>query len=216
MNGNDSSQLEDWLTDIEAASELMGEGRTKLAQAKSRGLVRTLISEALTLHKTWEDIKDSLHLKICNSDIHTSIRHFMDIQQKEKESMAAYIHCFKREASRCKFDNDAATIRIFIKGLKNAHTLATKVYEKGPQSLADTIRVFEKLQAAQQLTSTLLPPSSVNIMSSDDDKCFQCQETGHMACYCPHIRCFDCDNYGHVTADPRQNSTLRHTSMQRQ
>ena len=27
-------------------------------------------------------------------------------------------------------------------------------------------------------------------MSSDDNKCFQCQETGHMACYCPHIRCF--------------------------
>ena len=201
LNGNDSSQLEDWLTDIETASELMGESRTKLAQAKSRGLVRTLISEALTLHKTWEEIKDSLHLKICNSDIHTSISHFMDIQQKEKESLAAYIHHFKWEASRCKFDNDAATIRIFIKGLKNAHTLATKVYEKGPQSLADAIREVEKLQAAQQLTSTLLPPSSVNIMSSDDDKCFQCQETGHMACYCPHIRCFDCDDYGHVAAN---------------
>ena len=38
-------------------------------------------------------------------------------------------------------------------------------------------------------------------MSSDDDKCFQCQATGHMACYCPCIRCFDCDVYGHVTAD---------------
>ena len=38
-------------------------------------------------------------------------------------------------------------------------------------------------------------------MSSDDDKCFQCQETAHMVCYCPHIRCFDCDNYGHVAAD---------------
>ena len=38
-------------------------------------------------------------------------------------------------------------------------------------------------------------------MSSDDDKCFQCQETAHMAHYCPHIRCFDCDDYGHVTAD---------------
>ena len=86
----------------------------------------------------------------------------------------------------------------FMKGLINAHTLAIKVYEKGPQSLADTIREVEKLQAAQQLT---LPPSSVNTMSSDDNKCFQCQETGHMACYCPHIRCFDCDNYGHVTAD---------------
>ena len=58
LNGNDSSQLEDWLTDIETASELTGESRTKLVQAKSRGLVRTLISEALTLNKTWEDIKD--------------------------------------------------------------------------------------------------------------------------------------------------------------
>ena len=49
----------------------------------------------------------------------------MEIQQKEKESLAAYIHHFKREASRYKFDNDATIIRIFIKGLKNAHTLAT-------------------------------------------------------------------------------------------
>ena len=157
LNGNDCSQLEDWLTDIETVSELTGESRTKLAQAKSRGLVRTLISEALTLNKTWEDIKDSLCLKICNSDIHTSISNFMEIQQKEKESLAAYIHHFKMEASRCKFDNDATTIRIFIKRLKNAHTLATRVYEKGQQSLADAIKEVEKLQAAQQLMSTILP-----------------------------------------------------------
>ena len=76
--------MEDWLTDIETALELTGESRTKLAEAKSRGLVRTLISEALTLHKTWEDIKDFLCLRICNSGIRTSISHFMDIQQKEK------------------------------------------------------------------------------------------------------------------------------------
>ena len=63
LNGQDSTQLEDWLTDIETALELTGESRTKLAQAKSRGLVRMLISEALTLQKTWEEIKDSLHLK---------------------------------------------------------------------------------------------------------------------------------------------------------
>ena len=94
MNGNDSTQLEDWLTDIETASELTGKSGTKLAQAKSKGLVRTLISEALTLNKTWEDIKDSLCLKISNSNIHTSISHFMEIQQKEKESLAAYIHHF--------------------------------------------------------------------------------------------------------------------------
>ena len=92
LNGQDSSQLEDWLTDIEMASELTGESRTKLAQAKSRGLVRTLISEALTSQKTWEEIKDSLCLKISNADIHTSISHFMDIQQSDKESLGAYVH----------------------------------------------------------------------------------------------------------------------------
>ena len=92
VNGQDSSQLEDWLTYIETASELTGESRTKLAQAKSRGLVRTLISEALTAQKTWEEIKDSLCLKISNADIHTSISHFMDIKQTDKESLAAYVH----------------------------------------------------------------------------------------------------------------------------
>ena len=177
LNGNDSSQLEDWLTDIETASDLTGKSRTKLSQAISKGLIRTLISEALTSNKTWEEIKDSLHLKISNLDIHMSISHFMEIQQKEKESLAVYIHHFKREVSRGKFDNKAATIRIFIKGLRNAHTLSTRVYEKGPQGLADAIKEVEKLQAAQ-LTATLLPSSSVNIMSSDDDKCFQCQELG--------------------------------------
>ena len=187
LNGNDSSQLEDWLTDIETASDLTSESRTKLAQANSKGLIQTLISEALTSNKTWEEIKDSLHLKICNLDIHTPVSCFMEIQQKEKESLAAYIHHFKRETSRCKFDNDAATIRIFIKGLRNAHTLATRVHEKGPQSLVDAIKEVDKLQAVQQLTATLLPSSSVNTMSSDDDKCFQCQESGHMARCCPHI-----------------------------
>ena len=199
LNGQDASQLEDWLTDIETAAELTSESRTKLAQAKSRGLVRTLISEALIAQRSWDEIKDALHLKISNADIHTSISQFMDIQQTDKESLATYVHRFKREGNRCKFDNDATTIRIFLKGLKNAHTIATKVYEKGPQTLA--IREVEKLQAAQQLTSSLLPTSSVNTMSSDQEKCFQCQEVGHMACYCPHIRCYDCDIYGHVAMD---------------
>ena len=201
LNGNDSLQLEDWLTDIETSSDLMGESRTKLAQAKLKWFVRTLISKALISNKMWEDIKNSLCLKNCNLNIHMSIIHLVEIQQKEKESLAAYIHHFKREASRCKFNNDAATIIIFIKGLRNVHTLATRVYEKGLQSLADAIKEVEKLQAAQQLTATLLPSSSVNNMSSDQDKCFQCQESGHKAHHCPHMKCFDCNEYGHVVAD---------------
>ena len=128
----------------------------------------------------------------------------MDIQQKEKESSAAYIHGFKREAKRCNFTNNAATIRIFVKGLKNTHTLATQVYEKGPQTLADTISEVEKLQAVQQLTATLLPSSTVNVMSYKEDQCFQCQELGHITCNCPNVHCFECDEYGHNSSGTAQ------------
>ena len=107
----------------------------------------------------------------------------MDIQQKDKESLAAYIHRLKREAERCNFTNNAATIRIFVKGLQNAHTLATHVYEKEPQTLSDNIGEVEKLQVVQQLTATLLPSSTVNLMSNED-QCFQCQELGHITCHC--------------------------------
>ena len=109
----------------------------------------------------------------------------MDIQQTDKESLATYVHRVKWEASRCKFNNDTTTIRIFLKGLENAHTIATKVYEKGSQTLVEAIKEVEELHAAQQITSTLLPTSSVNTMSSDNDRCFQCQETGHMHAIAP-------------------------------
>ena len=80
----------------------------------------------------------------------------MDIQQKEKESLAAYIHQFKTEAKRCNFTNDAATIRIFNKGLTNAHSLTAHIYEKGPQILMDAISEVEKLNAAQQLMAMVI------------------------------------------------------------
>ena len=143
---------EEWRVDIETTANLTDGSRTKLAQAKSKGLTHTLIAEVLTLGKSWEEIKDLLHLKIGNSDIHASVSCFMDIKQKDKESLAAYIHRFKREAKMCNFTNRSTTIRIFVKGLKNTHSLAACVYEKGPQTLADVITEVEKLHAAQQLT----------------------------------------------------------------
>ena len=57
---------------------------------------------------------------------HTSC--FMDIQQWEKESLAAYVHQFKMEAKCCNFTNDTASIRIFIKRLSKAHSLAARIY----------------------------------------------------------------------------------------
>ena len=73
--------LEDWLVDIETAADLMTESRTKLAQTKSKSLTCTLITEAVTSGKSWEDTKDLLWLKICNSDIHTSICCSLEIPQ---------------------------------------------------------------------------------------------------------------------------------------
>ena len=201
FNGNDSTKFEDWLMDIETAANLSAESRTKHAQAKSKGLTYTLITEALNLGKCWDDIKDILHLKLCNFDIHTSVSSLVEIQQKEKESFATYIHHFKREAKRCNFTNSTTTLRTFLKGLRNAHMLATLVYEKGPQTLADAISEVEKLQAAQQLTATLIPSSTVNVMSHEEDHCFQWQESGHIAQHFPNVHYFECDEYGHIVVN---------------
>ena len=75
FTGNVTTLLEDWLTDIETLSDLTSESRTKLSQAKSKDLTCTLITKAITSRKSWDNIKDLLHMKTCNSSIHTSISH---------------------------------------------------------------------------------------------------------------------------------------------
>ena len=60
--------------------------------------------------------------------------------------------------------NDAATIRISIKGLKNGHSSAARIYKKDSHTLKDAITEVEKLNAAQQLTMTIIPSSMVNMM----------------------------------------------------
>ena len=58
--GHDTTLLEDWLIDIETAADLTTENRIKLAQAKSKCLTHTLITEAITSGKSQEYIKDLL------------------------------------------------------------------------------------------------------------------------------------------------------------
>ena len=60
FNGHDTTQLEDWLVDIETAVDLTAESITKCAQTKSKGLTCTLITKAITSAKSWDDIKDLL------------------------------------------------------------------------------------------------------------------------------------------------------------
>ena len=157
--------------------------------------------EAINSEKSWGKIKDLLWLKLCIANIHACISCFMYIQQQEKEPLAAYIHRFKMEAKRCNFTNDAANIRIFVKGLRTAHNLATHIYEKGPQIHTDAIPKVGKLNATQQLTATVIPPSTLNVLSQGEDNCFQCQEQGQIAHNCPHIQCYKYDKYGHIVRD---------------
>ena len=65
----------------------------------------------------------------------------------------------------------------------------------------DAISEVETLQTTQQLTATLIPSSTVNVMSYKEDCCFQCQESGHIAHHCPNVQCFECDEYGHIVMD---------------
>ena len=120
FNEYESTKLEEWLKGIETAADLTNESQAKLSKAKSRGLTHTLVMEAINSDKSWDKIKELLWLKLCNTNIHIYTLHFMEIQQWENESLAAHIHRFKTEAKRCNFTNDAAAIRIFVKGLKNA------------------------------------------------------------------------------------------------
>ena len=122
----------------------------------------------------------------------------MDIQQWEKKTLAAYVHQFKMEAKQCNFSNHTATIRIFVKGLKNPPSLEAHIYEKDLQTLTDAIIEVEKLNAAQQLTMTISPSSAVNMMSNEEDQCFQRQELGHITRHHPHIRSHEYDEYQHI------------------
>ena len=60
FNGHDATQLDEWLVEIEIAADLTDESRTKLAEAKSKGLTHTLITVAIMSSKSWDDIKDLL------------------------------------------------------------------------------------------------------------------------------------------------------------
>ena len=83
--------------------------------------------EAITSEKSWNKIKDLLWLKLFNAIIHTYTLCFMETQQWEKESLAAYmLHKFKTEPKRCNFTNDALLpSESLSRDLKNTHSLAT-------------------------------------------------------------------------------------------
>ena len=99
----------------------------------------------------------------------------------------------------CDFNSDTAPMHIFVKGFWDAHTIAAKIYEKDSQTLLEVIKLVEKLNTAQQVTATLIPPT-VNMMPNDDI-CFVCGKTGHIGHHCPDAQCYNCHDFGHFSKD---------------
>ena len=106
-------------------------------------------------------------MKLCNTNIHTYTSCFIEIQQKDNETLNTYVHHFKTAAKWRAFDNDTVAIHIFFKELQDVHTTTAKIYGMDPQTLSEVIRIVKKFNAAQQLTATLTP-ATVSMISNND------------------------------------------------
>ena len=123
----------------------------------------------------------------------------MEIQQRDNETLTTYVHHFKTAVNWGTFDNDTVVICIFVMGLWDAQNTTPKIYREDPQTFSEVIRIVEKFNAAEQLTTTLTP-STVSMMSNDDT-CFVCGQTGHFHHHCPDGQCYSCDEFGHFALD---------------
>ena len=195
----DSSKLEDWFMDIETTSDILTESYTHLPKAKSDNLMHTLISEATQTGECWDEIKGILRLKLCNANIYTYTSWFMEIQQNDKDTLASYIHYFKIAAKKCAFDNDIVVICSFVKGLRDAPSIASKLYERTPKLWLMSSDLLRCSVQHTQLTATLTP-SAVSMMSGNN-RCFVCEWTDQFGCHFLDVQCYCCVKFGHFAED---------------
>ena len=80
LDMKNTSILEDWFADIEAAAELLQESRKTVAIAKSRGFARKLIKENETT--PWTEIQELLRQKLCNTNQHTHVSALLEFPTK--------------------------------------------------------------------------------------------------------------------------------------
>ena len=162
FDGKQGHKLDNWLADIENAAAIVEENEVVVAKGKARGLARDLIKEHES--QPWHHIKEQLCNQLNNASIHTYMSRFMKIQQKDSETLTAYIHRFKKEAKHCDFDSHPAKIRIFLKGLSNSSRIVPSVYEKGPTTIEDAISIVDKISSAQRIAASFSQNHQVSMM----------------------------------------------------
>ena len=203
FDGKQGHKLDDWLADIENAAAIVEEDEVVVAKGKVRGLAQDLIKEHE--NQAWPHIKEQLRNHLNNVSIHTYTSRFMEIQQKDSETLTAYIHRFKKEAKHCDFNLHPAKIRIFLKGLINSSRITPSVYEKGPTTIEDAIGIVEKISSAQCIAASLSQNHQISMMKrgptnhhTPNQDCSNCGQLGHPWFTCPHIICNGCNQRGHI------------------
>ena len=204
FNGKQGHKLDDWLADVENAAAIIEEDEVVVAKGKVRGLARDLIREHES--QPWHHIKEQLRNRLNNASIHTYTSRFMEIQQKDSETLTAYIHRFKKEAKYCDFDSHPAKIRIFLKGLINSSRIAPSVYEKGPTTIEDAIGIVEKNSSAQHIAASFSQNHQISMMKRGPNEhqtpnhhhtinqdCSNCGQLGHPWFTCLRIICDGCN-----------------------
>ena len=203
FNCKQGHKLDNWLADIENAAAIVEEDEVVVAKGKARGLARDLIKEHES--QPWHHIKEQLRNHLNNASIHTYTLRFMEIQQKDSETVTAYIHRFKKEAKHCDFDSHPAKIRIFLKGLINISRITPSVYEKGPTTIEDAIGIVEKISSAQRIAASFSQNHQISMMKRGpndhqmpNQDCSNCGQLGHPWFTCPCIICDGCNQRGHI------------------
>ena len=203
FDGKQGHKLDDWLADVENAAAIVEEDEVVVAKGKVTGLAQDLIREHE--NQPWHHIKEQLCNCLNNASIHTYTSRFMEIQQKDSETLTAYIYRFKKEAKHCDFDSHPAKIRIFLKGLINSSRIALSVYEKGPTTIEDAIGIVKKISSAQHIAASFSQNHQISMMKrgpSDhhmpDQDCSNCGQLGHPWFTCLCIICDGCNQHGHI------------------
>ena len=215
FDGKQGHKLDDWLADVENAAAIVEENEVVVAKGKARGLARDLIKEHEI--QPWHQIKEQLCNRLNNASIHTYMSRFMEMQQKDSETLTAYIHRFKKEVKHCDFDSHPAKIRIFLKGLINSSRIAPSVYEKGPTTIEDAISIVEKISSAQRIAASFSQNHQISMMKRGRNEhhapehhhapthhqpinqdCSNCEQIGHSWFTCPRIICDGCNQHGHI------------------
>ena len=215
FDGKQGHKLDDWLADVENAAVIIEENEVVVVKGKARGLARDLIKEHES--QPWHHIKEQLHNRLNNASIHTYTLRFMEIQQKDSETLTAYIHRFKKEAKHCDFDSHPAKIRIFLKGLINSSRIAPSVCEKEPTTIEDAISIVEKISSAHHIAASFSQNHQISMMKRGckehhtpehhhapthhqpiNQDCSNCGQIGHPWFTCPRIICNGCNQRGHI------------------